>query len=215
MQKAVFLTGEGDAYFDRNSTEFVADGDPVIAALGNLSVNHQSILEVGCGCGGRTAALAQTYNAKGCGVDPSSKAIAHAAARYPGVDFKVGTADSLPFPNDQFDLVIFGFCLYLCDPDDYFGIISEANRVLRDRGFIVIFDFIADHPFKNIYHHKPGLHSYKMTWSNMFTCHPSYTLVARHYAEMRGKRTFGFNELVTVDIVRKDRSAAFPDRGNS
>jgi ubiquinone/menaquinone biosynthesis C-methylase UbiE len=211
-QKKEFLRAEGDAYFDRNQTEFVADRDPVVLALAHLSSNHRSILEIGCGHGGRVAALAQIYNAAGYGIDPSSRAITHAATHYPRVDYKVGTADNLPYEKDLFDLVIFGFCLYLCDVDDHFTIVNEANRVLRDGGFLVIYDFIASSPFKNAYQHKPGLHSYKMTWSNMFTCHPSYTLVARQYAEMRGKRTFHSNELLVVDVLRKDLAAAFPNR---
>jgi hypothetical protein len=88
----------------------------------------------------------------------------------------------------------------------------QANRVLRDSGLLVIYDFIASSPFKNVYRHKQGIYSYKMTWSNMFTCHPSYTLIARKYAEKSGNRSFHFNGLLVVDVLRKDVGTAFPTR---
>ena len=32
---------------------------------------------------------------------------------------KKGTADKIPFNKNYFDIVIFGFCLYVCDESDY------------------------------------------------------------------------------------------------
>lgn len=213
MQKTTFLTGgEGDAYFDRNEKQFDGARDPVVATLARISSDYRSVLEIGCGHGGRVAALVASSDASGCGIDPSSKAIEYALTHYSGIDYKVGTADNLPFQDSQFDLVIFGFCLYLCDIEDHFTIVNEANRVLRDGGLLVIYDFAAVSPFKNAYRHKKGVHSYKMTWSNMFTSHPSYTLLAREYAERNGNRSFHFDEILVVDVLRKDLGAAFPVR---
>jgi hypothetical protein len=73
-QKTAFLTGgEGDAYFDRNGAEFDAGRDPVVMTLAEISSSDRNILEIGCGHGGRVAALVRSNNATGSGVDPSSK----------------------------------------------------------------------------------------------------------------------------------------------
>ena len=40
------------------------------------------------------------------GVDLTTKNIANARKRFPGVDFEVGDVTSLPYPDDSFDVVI-------------------------------------------------------------------------------------------------------------
>jgi ubiquinone/menaquinone biosynthesis C-methylase UbiE len=66
-------------------------------------------------------------NVKLFGIDPSQNVIEEANKN--GITAKVGTADLLDFNDDKFDIVIFGFYLYLCDRKDLFKIASEANRV--------------------------------------------------------------------------------------
>ena len=73
------------------------------------------------------------------GIDPSKKAIK--IAQELGINAKVGTAEKLPFIDKEFDLIIFGFCLYLCDTNDLFKIAYEANRVSKVESWISIIDF--------------------------------------------------------------------------
>ena len=47
---------------------------------------------------------------------------------------KIGTAEKLPFEENYFDILIFGFCLYLTDSEDLFKISSEAYRVTKKVG---------------------------------------------------------------------------------
>ena len=51
--------------------------------------------------------------------------------KFPDVKLKIGTAEKLKFEDDKFDLIIFGFCLYLCDREDLIKIVDETNRVLK------------------------------------------------------------------------------------
>lgn len=95
-----------------------------------------------------------------------------------GVSARQSTADALPFPAAAFDVVIFGFCLYLCDNDDLFRIVQEADRVLAHPGWLVILDFDAQAPVFRPYHHAAGVRSRKMDYKSMFLWHPAYTLVA-------------------------------------
>lgn len=45
--------------------------------------------------------------------------------------------DSLP-EIEPVDLIIFGFCLYLCDPQDLFRIAAGSDALLADRGLMTI-----------------------------------------------------------------------------
>ncbi len=143
-------------------------------------------------------------------MEPSSDAVQAAKARDPELNVRVGTADRLDFPDGHFDLVIFGFCLYLCDVSDHFTIAKEADRVLANSGALAIYDFLAPVPFSNDYAHKQGIRSYKMEWSRMFTWHPSYRLIARRYHESSFPFTFHPNEMIAADFLRKDATSAFP-----
>lgn len=211
-QKHVFLRSEGDAWFVRNSVRYDPANDPVLIAIDALQVRPKTILEIGCGGGGRLEALRVRFGARCCGLDPSNEAIDHIRRQYPELEVKQGTADALPYDSGSIDLLVFGFCLYLCDPQDHFVIVAEAHRVLAETGFLAIFDFCVKNPYANEYKHSPGLRSYKMQWSNMFCSHPSYRLLSRRYHEH--ENTFGFevDEAVTIDILRKDVTAAFPLR---
>ena len=99
--------------------------------------------------------------------------------------------------------MIFGFCLSLCDPVDYFRIAAEADRVLSERGWLAIYDFTTPAPIKVPYAHKDGLYSHKMEFSRLFMGNPAYRMFARHYFEHQSVLTFEVSEAISVDILRK------------
>ena len=178
-QKDVFLAGEGDAWFARNEGALSARDwtqDPVVARLGALAPRGARVLEVGCGEGSRLELLQKQLGFHVTGIDPSAKAVARANAR--GVRALQSTADTLAFPDASFDVVIFGFCLYLCDDSDLFTIAREADRVLATPAWLLIMDFHSASPLYRPYHHSPGMYSRKMDYSSMFRWHPAYTLAS-------------------------------------
>jgi ubiquinone/menaquinone biosynthesis C-methylase UbiE len=89
------------------------------------------------------------------------------AACAKGLSVQQGTADVLPFDDNSYNIVIFGFCLYLCDREDLFRIASTADRVLRDSGWLFILDFFSPLPCAKTYHHRPGVLSYKMDYRTL------------------------------------------------
>jgi SAM-dependent methyltransferase len=111
-----------------------------------------------------------------CGIDPSARAVARAAER--GVRAERSTADRLPYGDGSFDVVMFGFCLYLCDDDDLFAIAREAHRVLAARGWLFIMDFEKPTPTYSDYRHRAGVRTRKMDYKTMFLWHPAYTLAS-------------------------------------
>lgn len=212
-QKDVFLSSEADAWYERNE-QAVAKADfsvdPVSASVLEIAATFPTdvesgkirILEIGCGEGRRLEWLATHLNAEVFGVEPSARAVEKARAR--GVTAERGTADDLPFGNATFDVIIFGFCLYLCDRQDLFRVAQEADRVLKPDSWLVISDFYAPNLVKRMYHHKSGVYSYKMDYRQLFSWHPAYTCFA-HKVTTHGKQEFTDDpqEWVATSIMRK------------
>lgn len=210
-QKEIFLQSEGDAWFKRNqqgvATRKLPDDDPLLREVLDLqSIGTQGarlrVLEIGCGDGTRLAWLKNNLNADCYGIEPSAQAVAAACAK--GVSVQQGTADTLPFDSKSFDIVIFGFCLYLCDREDLFRIASEVDRVLRSPGWLMILDFFSPIPRARTYQHRAGVQSFKMDYRTLFTWHPDYecmTHKVRHHVD--ASYTDAQDEWIAVSVLRK------------
>jgi ubiquinone/menaquinone biosynthesis C-methylase UbiE len=211
-QRAAFLNGEGDAWFERNlATQFVAENDAVLSSIKRFGIEPEAALEIGCAGGHRISAIKSSHPDARCfGIDPSARAIQSASSAYPSVDFRVGTADRLQLPDKSIDLIIFGFCLCWTDPVHHFRIAAEADRILADDGFIVVVDFIANPAYRTDYRHASGVFTFKMNWYDMFVRHPSYSLIGREYLEHQAPHTFDHNERMTTDVIRKNARESFP-----
>lgn len=192
-QKEIFLSGEGDQWFKRNSNSFI-NKDPVLKSLKKLKINYKSVLEIGC-CNGYRLNSLKRKGVELYGIDPSLKAIDNGKKNFENLILSQGTADLLNFEDDKFDLLIFGFCLYLVDSDDLFKVSSEANRVLKNGGHLIIYDFEPSNEYFKSYHHKQGVLTHKMDYSKMFTWSKNYVL--------RQKQIFNHDGL-TNDIHDED-----------
>lgn len=213
-QKEIFRASEGDQWFERNRELYTSTRQlrgEIVNALDDLEINPKRVLEIGCSNGLRLNNYHLHFNAKCFGIDPSSAAIASGQQEFPDLTLQVGTAESLPFENDAFDLIVFGFCLYLCDRNDLFQIASEADRCLNDKGHMVVKDFSPPIAYRNSYVHKEGVYSYKMDHSKMFSWNPAYTEIYRttitHYGTE--KRDL-HDEKIGIVILHKNNAQAFP-----
>ncbi|USR89921.1 class I SAM-dependent methyltransferase [Phormidium yuhuli AB48] len=208
MQKEVFLESEGDRWLSRNkercTQRSLPQDDPILLQIIDLSLPASSkVLELGCGAGKRLAWMQENLEFCCSGIDPSAEAIK--IAEKSSIQAIQGTADDLPFKTAEFDVVIFGFCLYLCDRSDLFKIASEADRVLKDPGWLVIKDFYATTPSKRPYHHRSGIFTYKMDYRTLFSWHPSYTCLThqvRHHVDQT--YTDDSQEWVALSVMRKN-----------
>jgi len=211
-QKDIFLQTEGDAWSQRNqkcvAQRKLPDGDAILREILDLPLLGKEggeplrVLEVGCGDGRRLSWLQTNMNMECFGIEPSAQAVAIACDR--GIDVRQGTADKLPFADNTFDIVIFGFCLYLCDRSDLFLIAAEADRVLRSPAWLLILDFFSPVSRSRAYHHKPGVLSFKMDYRMLFTWHPDYecmTHKVRHH--LKSICTDDSEEWVGLSVIRK------------
>jgi ubiquinone/menaquinone biosynthesis C-methylase UbiE len=212
-QKEVFLQGEGNAWYQRNRSHIDALSqtatDPVVNCLQKMDLAAPKILEIGAANGWRLHILRQLYpQATLCGIEPSAQAIADAPS---GIDdIKQGTAEILPWKDNSFDLLIYGFCLYLCDRKDLFRIAAEADRVLCDGGKIIIYDFYPTTPYHNNYTHYEGLNSYKMDYSRLFLGNPAYSLEELKSMPHPGSSGKDPDNTVAIIVLKKNELAAWP-----
>jgi SAM-dependent methyltransferase len=79
----------------------------------------QRALDVGCGPGSLTSALADVLDAGNvAAVDPSAPFVEACRARVPGADVRVGRAERLPFAAGSFDLVLAQLVVQLMEDRD-------------------------------------------------------------------------------------------------
>jgi ubiquinone/menaquinone biosynthesis C-methylase UbiE len=101
------------------------------------------VLDLGCGTGRLSVALAERAGAKVWGVDASPEMLAVAKSKAPrGVAFKVARAEALPFKDGWFERVALWLVVHLVDGPAAF---AEARRVLAADGRLVVVSFDESH----------------------------------------------------------------------
>ncbi len=117
-----------------------------IAALRSIEIDRDNarVLDVGCGNG---ASLLQFIRlgfnpANLVGIDADEERIAQARAKLPGIDFRVESADRLPFVDETFDLVVESTMLGTLESKPLLaGIASEMVRATRKGGHVMLIDW--------------------------------------------------------------------------
>ncbi len=113
----------------------------------------ERILDVGCGTGNYSIKLAKL----GCvvvGIDPSKDMINRALEKsmklhLKDVSFKLGKAEELPFPDEDFDAVVSVTAIEFFDEVE--KAVSEMFRVLKSGGRLVIGTINRESPWGKLY----------------------------------------------------------------
>ena len=146
------VAGDYHRYFAALTTRFI---EPLLDA-GGVEAGRR-VLDVATGPG-YVAAAAADRGADVMGIDFAEAAVAVARQQYPGIGFRTGSAEDLPYSDSQFDVVLMNFgLLHIARPE---RALAEGHRVLRPGGriaftvwadpqaclgFKIILDAIAEH----------------------------------------------------------------------
>jgi SAM-dependent methyltransferase len=156
------LDAEAFRNFERAAHDEIADGyrdffaavtdHAIERLLDAASVNAGArVLDVATGPGVLAARASRRGASTVIGVDLSPRMVAIAAAQYPGLDFRQGDAEELPFPDRQFDAVVSNFGVgHFPRPERALG---EFVRVLAPGGSVALswWDIPARHRLNGIF----------------------------------------------------------------
>lgn len=99
-------------------------------------IKFKYCLDVGCASGFMVSEIAKSYPALYFGVDVYDKAIAAAKIHYPNINFKVASAQKLPFKDNSFNLILFYETIeHVENPMDC---LKEIKRVLKKDGSLIL-----------------------------------------------------------------------------
>ena len=114
---------------------------PRVVDLCLQGIRAARALDVGTG----TGLFAEAFAARGLevtGVDPNPEMLEAARGLVPGARFVAGTAEDLPFPDGEFDLVMLSQVLHETDhPEEA---LSQARRVARLRVCILEWPYVDE-----------------------------------------------------------------------
>ena len=130
MENEDFVAGnQTDKYGTRNPIARAMMNGFMDAATGLVSQEGIStILEVGCGEGELAQPILGATGAKTyLGTDLSSRIVEEASSRNPDLQFEVQNAETLPYPDASFDLVV--ACEVLEHVEHPEAVLSELNRL--------------------------------------------------------------------------------------
>ena len=112
----------------------------------HVPLHEKRVLEVGCGNGRLTAGLAPMAQSM-VAIDPDEVRLAQAQAAIPGVDFLVGSGESLAFADKSFDVVLFLLSLH---HQESIKALQEAYRVVRPEGTALVVEICGDGQFEQL-----------------------------------------------------------------
>jgi SAM-dependent methyltransferase len=128
--------GQYDRFIGRYSEALA----PRFIAFAGVEVGP--VLDVGCGPGSLTAALASRLGAaRVSAVDPSAPFVAACRARVPGADVRAAGGEALPFADRSFEAALAQLVLsFVREPDRF---MAELVRVVRPGGVVAACTFEA------------------------------------------------------------------------
>ena len=136
-----------------------------IAELAQLRPGNR-ILDVGCGIGAALCHLNQTWQCEAIGLTPVSEqqaaAVDLARSCDASIQVDIGHAETLPYPDNSFDAVL--FFESSCHFSDRAAFFREAARVLKPGGRIVGEDWIAT-DLSNTSHRSTYIEPICKTWA--------------------------------------------------
>lgn len=173
---------ESNNYFERNK-DAITDvdeasknahltGDFIDKYLLSNPGTIGNILEIGCNYGYNLNYLSKRCGIECWGIEPSDKAVNYGKSRWkdtnPNVHITQGISNKLPYNDNEFDVVIVGFMMYVTPREMIEDTCSEVNRVLKEGGFLILTDFDTPVLCKRVNKHNDSMPVYKEDYAKRF-----------------------------------------------
>ncbi len=125
---------------------------------------NQSVLDVACGTGVLACAAADRVESSGSvvGLDPNEEMLAVAHGKADTIEWRIGRAEAIPFPDESFDAVVSQFGLMFFDNPS--GALREMMRVTRPGGHVAV--AVCD-----ALEHSPGYAAFEKLLRRLFGMH--------------------------------------------
>ena len=107
------------------------------------------VLDLGCGFGRNSNWLASEgaiVDAININEDELNEAKRRATQQGVNVNYVKADAGLLPFDDSSFDVLLDAGCTHMCDKETQEKAVLEANRVIKQGGYLQFFGFSREHP---------------------------------------------------------------------
>lgn len=137
MSTIAAVRGPAEVYDEFFVPALFAQWGPVVADAAAVG-RGERVLDVACGTGALTLAVAERVGRNGSvvGLDANPEMLAVARRKRSAVEWREGRAEALPFPDASFDAVVSQFAFMFFD--DRAHALREATRVLRPDGRLAV-----------------------------------------------------------------------------
>lgn len=181
-QDKIFLSGEGDEWYRRNSAALTSEHllDWPLTIIDRNKLRPKTILEVGASNGWRLAELHKRLGSECVGIEPSEAAIVSGQKSFPFINFTRATAATMEGVGAA-EVVIVNFVLHWVARENLSLSIAKIDASVADEGYLIIGDFLPDRPCRTPYHHLPGenVFTFKQDYAKIFISTGLYTEVER------------------------------------
>ncbi|MET8200867.1 class I SAM-dependent methyltransferase [Micromonospora taraxaci] len=140
-----------DLYIGLFGTREQVDADDLAFVARHLATRTGPVLDLGCGPGHLTGYL-RSLGVDASGIDLVPEFIAHARAAHPGVEFHIGSLESLDVVDGSVGGILAWYSLIHLPPEELDGVLAEFRRALAPGGALVLGMF--DHDEVGPFDHK-------------------------------------------------------------
>lgn len=192
----------GNDNHDRNRKYRIEENKnhPVVKLIINKKIKLKKILEIGCSTGFVLETIRNLTKAKCYGIDVSEKAINEGKKIFKKINLKVGHFEDHKNKENNFDLIICGFFLFLLPPDKILKLFSKIDQALKYNGYIIIYDFYNKKFKKKNYKHNSDIKVYRWDYKKIMISLPHYNLICKNKIFKKSMKDF-----VEVSLIKKNK----------
>lgn len=200
---------EGDNYYRRNfkfynSKKNLNNSNSRILQLFKINkLRPKNILEIGCVNGNNLNEYKKYFGIKNClGIDLSSMAINDGQKKFKKIKLLRMSSLEINNLNDNFDLIICSFFLYLLDREQIFKQFDLIYKKMSSNGHLIIQDFDPLFKHANDNFHYKNLKSFKMSYNNFLEESGLFKLIFKMQDEDQKKYKF-ISNTTSISLLQK------------